>query len=863
MKKSLLITLIVVWFLAACAPVAPAPTPAAIQSTVETPAQAPTVVPTQASQPTAAPTEAPAPTQAASLTLTDNAWQWVAFTSPVDQFKVEQPESYQLTFQDDGTVAIKADCNNAGGTYTADDSSLTIEVGPMTMAACPDGSRGDQFIKLLSGAAKYFFVDNALFINLYADGGTMRFDPPGQTATAADSAAADQAAQAAAVAAALTGNPWKWAAFSSATEGVTVETPANYRVTFKDDGTVEIKADCNNAFGTYTLDGVNITIEIGPSTLAACPGASRSEQFLRLLGDAAQALPVEGKLYMPLKTEGSTLVFDAVITTVADLCGEKALAVNKIEDTLDPEISAALDDALVSFLQAGTRSAPGVSMLVITPQGRYFKSAGVADVTTCAPLPADSPFQIGSNTKMMTSAMIFQLQEEGVLSTTDLLSKWLPDLAAQLPYGDQITIDMMLTHTSGLHDYFDVPTKDGTTIEGGAKDKAMLTRNFTPEELVQVVADSGLSYFGPGAEGQWHYSNTGYALLGLIIEKATGRSYEENLRTRIFEPLGLKQTYLLTGQPKPGTLPHAYYQPPFDYTTDEWNASQGWAAGAVVSTPDEFATFLKALFTGKLFKQPTTLDLMKAHTAAGVDALGKGTVYAHGMFDNQGVLGHGGQTLGFQSDGGYIPDKDVTIVMWSNSATSAVNRLAVPALAGIVLGQGTAATTGGTRDSSGQTPAAGKPAYVTDLEAAYGAPSQAGFGSAVFYEPLQPTDDLTQKALDKYNYFVGELWERWGADAWMGPWKEVYVRPTGAKPDIVAELRGITDQDAAISAPMILDSVQDAEKARAALAAAYDDPAVTELRVFNLGDGGAMSGILVAGRRGAAREAAFLVFLMD
>jgi hypothetical protein len=158
---------------------------------------------------------------------------------------------------------------------------------------------------------------------------------------------------------------------------------------------------------------------------------------------------------------------------------------------------------------------------------------------------------------------------------------------------------------------------------------------------------------------------------------------------------------------------------------------------------------------------------------------------------------------------------------------------------------------------------AAKPAYLTALEAAYGAPSQAGFGSAVFYEPLRAGDDLTQAALAKYKHFTGELWERWGEAAWMGPWKEVYVRPTGAKPDIVAELRGITDQDAAISAPMILDSVQDAESARTALSAAFDDPAVTELRVFNLGDGGAMSGILVAGHRGATGVAMFLVFLMD
>lgn len=160
-------------------------------------------------------------------------------------------------------------------------------------------------------------------------------------------------------------------------------------------------------------------------------------------------------------------------------------------------------------------------------------------------------------------------------------------------------------------------------------------------------------------------------------------------------------------------------------------------------------------------------------------------------------------------------------------------------------------------------PAAGKPAYVTALEAAYGTPSQAGFGSAVFYEPMVAGDDLTEAALAKYKYFVGELWERYGEEAWMGPWKEVYARPAGARPDIVAELRGIADPAAQNSVPMILENIDGADKARAALAAAYDDPAVTELRVFNLGDGGAMSGLLVAGYRKEINEATFLVFLLD
>jgi len=155
-----------------------------------------------------------------------------------------------------------------------------------------------------------------------------------------------------------------------------------------------------------------------------------------------------------------------------------------------------------------------------------------------------------------------------------------------------------------------------------------------------------------------------------------------------------------------------------------------------------------------------------------------------------------------------------------------------------------------------------KPQYVKDLEAAYGAPSQAGFGSAVFYAAVDPAKKLEEAALEYYHYFVGDLWERWGEDAWMGPWKEVYARKDGVEPDIVAELKGITDADAKQSVPMILEVVENAEAARKALAAAYDDPAVTELRVYNLGDGEAMSGLLVAGRRDSG-DATFLVFLMD
>ncbi|MEA3335788.1 MAG: hypothetical protein U9R25_07740 [Chloroflexota bacterium] len=156
-----------------------------------------------------------------------------------------------------------------------------------------------------------------------------------------------------------------------------------------------------------------------------------------------------------------------------------------------------------------------------------------------------------------------------------------------------------------------------------------------------------------------------------------------------------------------------------------------------------------------------------------------------------------------------------------------------------------------------------RPDYVIELEEAYGAPSQEGFGSAVFFERLKENDELAEAALKEYQFFVGDLWQRYGEDAWMGPWKEVYSRQPDTIHDILAELRGMADPDAAMAVEMILENVDNPEQARLALVDAFDDPAVTELKAFNLGDGEAMAGILVAGRRPAQGEGTFLVFLMD
>ena len=185
----------------------------------------------------------------------------------------------------------------------------------------------------------------------------------------ADANAQAEAEQIRAMVAGVTANPWKWTQFAGSDESVNIDDPASYVVTFNDDGTLEIQADCNKAFGTYRFDGANVSIEIGPATLAACPEDSRGEQFLQLLGDAARALPIGDKLYASLKTGDRTMILEAVLTTVVDLCGEQALAINTVEDTLDPGISAQLDQGLVSLLQDRPKPAAGVTMLIDDARG--------------------------------------------------------------------------------------------------------------------------------------------------------------------------------------------------------------------------------------------------------------------------------------------------------------------------------------------------------------------------------------------------------------------------------------------------------------------------------------------------------------
>ena len=383
----------------------------------------------------------------------------------------------------------------------------------------------------------------------------------------------------------------------------------------------------------------------------------------------------------------------AGLVLCAAQAGAQVIVSCEAEHSVPSNVAAELDTVLTNMVnpESGLASivgyAPGGVLSVRGGGWRYARAAGTADSDQNTPMSCDTPFQIGSNTKMITAAVLMQLQEEGALALDDPLSRHLPEFAEALPNGDVITLRQLANHTAGVFSYTD-NAPDGTPgiMEGDLADPDALRRGYTMEELVAFAAEHGQPTFSPGADGQWAYSNTGYILLGLVIERIEGRPLGQSFDARIFEPLGLKDTSYVDGVPSPQLrLPRAYFAAPFDIETTDWNMSQGAAAGAVVSTVDDMHVFIEALLAGDLFASETSLTEMQEAVATGSMTI---LNYGIGLAEKaEGVWGHGGQTLGFESDIAFFEEPGLSMVGWASSANN-IMTIGVGAVSGALVNAG-------------------------------------------------------------------------------------------------------------------------------------------------------------------------------
>ncbi len=244
--------------------------------------------------------------EAAQPDITGIVWQWSEFqdTAGENNITVDNPEKYTIIFLPDNQLSIRADCNEAGGSYTLDSSSLTLQLGPHTLGFCGEESLDQQFLEKLGFVASYVMDDGKLVLNLQADAGNMVFlngGPAEDVLGGGETAAAPPA---------ITGVTWQWVGFNDPVNGPQeISEPARYQFTLNEDGTASIQADCNQVSGTYTLDGANIEIVLGPTTLAACPPDSLADQFQQNLAAARVYFMQNGDLFLDLMADGGTMQF--------------------------------------------------------------------------------------------------------------------------------------------------------------------------------------------------------------------------------------------------------------------------------------------------------------------------------------------------------------------------------------------------------------------------------------------------------------------------------------------------------------------------------------------------------------------------
>lgn len=300
-------------------------------------------------------------------------------------------------------------------------------------------------------------------------------------------------------------------------------------------------------------------------------------------------------------------------------------------------------------------NAAGVSVLVARDGKILFENGyGLADMSNGVPVTTQTKFRIGSITKQFTAAAILKLQEQGKLSVTDHLSKYIPDW----PRGDEVTLHHLLTHTSGIHSYTDKPDF-----------LRWVTNSVKTLELINSFKNDPYD-FDPGKK--WKYDNSGYFLLGYIVEKVSGQSYPDFLRENFFIPLGMTNTGVHRADLKLDheALGYMYENGRFSPALN-WDMSWAGGAGALYSTVDDLCRWNEALFGGKVLSAASLkAAFTPVRTEENKDEKGEsGYGYGWGVsrFRGSDEISHGGGLNGFSTYLMRLPQQHFTAVVLANA----------------------------------------------------------------------------------------------------------------------------------------------------------------------------------------------------
>ncbi len=362
-----------------------------------------------------------------------------------------------------------------------------------------------------------------------------------------------------------------------------------------------------------------------------------------------------------------------------------SISCNKDDDGADPipvpnyqvELQTLIDNHWAEFA-AGKENYPGgYALQLLSPKGNFFISAGgLADITN------QTHFRAGSTTKTFTAAAIMLLHQQGKLNINHLVTDLIPGTNEpylpvseefNIPFKDEITIKLLLQHRAGMFDIINQNIPDtvsqpyaGLRYKTYIEETVGFNHTFTITETAGVVAVNQLYNSKPGTE--FHYSDTGMGLLGLIIERISGKRYDQFLAENFLTPLGLgNTTFPYQGDdinlPSPFADGYAYSGGD-TYDVTQFNVSINVAEGNLITTPLDLANWVNKLYTGKAgvnyenvrFYMMDCLPTFESHQNYGF-----GTVFTPGL-----GYGHNGGILGYFTAARYDPETDITFVIYTN-----------------------------------------------------------------------------------------------------------------------------------------------------------------------------------------------------
>ncbi|QIS15525.1 serine hydrolase domain-containing protein [Nocardia arthritidis] len=402
---------------------------------------------------------------------------------------------------------------------------------------------------------------------------------------------------------------------------------------------------------------------------------------MKLLGEQAPAEADNFRSTILFATEAAQAHPDRA-STGAEMARKITAALDAgtaLTNTADrPELRKAIEEIVDSGFV-------GVSLRVRDERGEWVGSAGAAELGGTAKPPIDGHVRIASNTKTFTAALVLGLVGEGRIGLDTPAVDYLPEFELD----ERITVRMLLRHTSGIFNFTGELYENGTIVAGipapgtpwGEQWVDDRFHTYRPQELVELALSKPLR-FEPGTG--WSYSNTNYALARLLIEKVTGRSFAEEMRRLIVEPLGLSGTVVPDGPEIPEPHAHAYYryeaageQKTVDITRHDpsWNPG----GGDMISTTEDLATFISALLSGKLLSAEL-LDEMCTPHPTGIPTMDYGLgVFIRDLGPDGGiVITHNGGHAGYATLMYATPDGTKTMTAALTCVDDSAMAAAVP-----------------------------------------------------------------------------------------------------------------------------------------------------------------------------------------